>query len=227
MLTFEGNPPTVQSMNILLDLDGTLADPFLAISSSLNYAFDHFKIPRPSTATIRKMIGPPLQVSLRDYMEIKDEKQIAAVIEKYREHHVRDGLALYKLYPGVLEALQTLVQHHRLFTATSKPTVMADPILERTKAKPFFNTIYGAELNGTRSEKPELIRYILEQEQLDPADTVMIGDRKHDLIGAEKNQVVGYGVLWGFGDREELETYGAKKIFSTWNELVNSFTVEK
>jgi phosphoglycolate phosphatase len=92
----------------------------------------------------------------------------------------------------------------RLFVATSKPAVYAEKIIDYFNLSRFFRRVYGSELDGTRSAKSELIRYILAEQALLPAATLMIGDRKHDVIGAAQNAVRAVGVLWGFGSRAEL-----------------------
>ena len=51
----------------------------------------------------------------------------------------------------------------------------------------------------------------------------MIGDRKHDIIGAKENDMRGFGVLWGYGTKDELENSGAHALFKTPRELVTAF----
>ena len=49
---------------------------------------------------------------------------------------------------------------------------------------------------------------------------VMIGDRKHDIIGANKNNIESIGVLYGFGDKKELEDAGATKLAAEVSDLL-------
>lgn len=86
---------------------------------------------------------------------------------------------------------------------------------------PFFHAVHGSQLDGSRADKGELIAHILATEGLDPARTVMIGDRLHDVTGARKNNVAVIGVLWGFGDRAELEAAGATAIAERPAELAS------
>ncbi len=48
----------------------------------------------------------------------------------------------------------------------------------------------------------------------------MIGDREHDIIGAKENGVCGFGVLWGYGTKEELEVSGAHGCIRNPRELI-------
>jgi phosphoglycolate phosphatase len=205
-------------MNLLFDLDGTLAEPFPAIKSSLLYAFKKSGLPAPDDATLRKCIGPPLQVSLVKILGASPEQALQLMAD-YREHHAKNCIADYAFYPGAREALESLKNNHRLFVATSKPHAFARPILKHFGFDSFFEGIYGSELDGVRSAKTELIRYVLETEQLLPEKTLMIGDREHDALGARQNAVKAFGVLWGYGSREELVAAGTTQQAKNWLEL--------
>lgn len=43
----------------------------------------------------------------------------------------------------------------------------------------------------------------------------MVGDRKHDIIGAKKNGLNSVGVLYGYGGEDELKSAGADYIAAT------------
>ena len=51
----------------------------------------------------------------------------------------------------------------------------------------------------------------------------MIGDRKHDIIGAKETGLDSIGVLYGYGTYDELKNAGATCIANTtadiWNEV--------
>ena len=104
--------------------------------------------------------------------------------------------------------------------ATSKPELFARRIAEHFGFADRFDYIAGAAMNETRLKKAEVIRYALDALGLDdPAKVLMIGDRKHDVLGARECGLVCAGVLYGYGDREELEAAEAKYIVETAEEL--------
>jgi phosphoglycolate phosphatase len=107
-----------------------------------------------------------------------------------------------------------------LHIATSKPEVFARRILDHFDLAGSFTSIHGSELDGTRSDKGELIAYILGEQSIEHNDSVMIGDRKHDILGAINNDVPGVGVLWGYGSRDELEGAGATACIQQPNDLI-------
>lgn len=209
-------------MNLLFDLDGTLADPLDAFSSSMHYACDHFGVPRFSQETLRSLIGPPLHLELPKLLGEAKASLTAEFVRIYREHHGRDGIYQYRFYAGMDEALQALKSKHRVFVATSKPKVYADEIVEHFGKAKYFDFVYGSELSGVNSKKGDLIRFAMKEQGLESSKTIMIGDRKHDVIGATENGISAIGVTWGYGSASELETACARKIVHSWSELSQS-----
>jgi len=194
-------------LNLLFDLDGTLTDPQEGIVGSIQYALKKFSVDYKDDLTW--CIGPPLQESFASILNTKNKETLDTAIVYYRERFATTGLFENKVYEGIPELLDTLqASGHRLFIATSKPKVFADKILKHFDLAHFFESIYGSELDGTRSNKAELIKYILETERLDAKVTLMIGDRKHDILGARANDLVSIGVAWGYGKNAELKDAG-------------------
>ena len=205
---------------ILFDLDGTLTNSQLGITTCVAYALESFGIHTENPEELRKFIGPPLKESFVKYYNMTDGEGDRAV-EKYRERFATVGLYENEVYAGIPELLQKLkAQGKTLLVATSKPTVYSDKILEHFGLKEYFSYIAGSELDGTRVNKAEVIQYALEQMKITETETiVMIGDKEHDMIGAGICGVDSIGVLYGFGEREELENHGATYIAETVSDL--------
>ena len=201
---------------ILFDLDGTLTNSQLGITTCVAYALESFGIHTENPEELRKFIGPPLKESFVKYYNMTDGE-----VEKYRERFATVGLYENEVYAGIPELLQKLkAQGKTLLVATSKPTVYSDKILEHFGLKEYFSYIAGSELDGTRVNKAEVIQYALEQMKITESEKiVMIGDKEHDMIGAGICGVDSIGVLYGFGEREELENHGATYIAETVSDL--------
>ena len=210
----------VQSVNILFDLDGTLTDPRDGIVRCIQYALERLGLePRPETDLLH-YIGPPLRESFCELLNTNDEVALAQAVNVYRERYSTIGLLENEVYAGIPEALSALCERgDMLFVATSKPGLYAQQILEHFGLAGYFRRIWGCELDGTRADKGELIAHLLEREKLMPAETVMIGDRSHDAVGARANGVVPVGVLWGYGDEAELLSARCKALVRTPAEL--------
>jgi phosphoglycolate phosphatase len=206
-------------MNLLFDLDGTLADPLRAFRSSMDFALDELRAPRLGDDVLRSMIGPPMHIVLPVALgALRDRAD--DVMDAYREHHERHGIYLYDFYPGMDDAMQALAGRHRLFVATSKPRFFAEAIFRHFAKDQYFEFIYGSELSGERSNKAELIAHIARERGLRPGETLMIGDRKFDVEGASANGIPAIGVTWGYGAEAELVAAGARATVDRWSELL-------
>ena len=141
----------------------------------------------------------------------------------YRERYGRQGKFENTPYMGIAEGLARLERRTHLYVATSKPTHLAEDILSRLGLRKHFRAVQGSGRDGSASGKGEVIARLLRQEELAKNPVCMIGDRRHDLLGAQENGLSAYGVAWGFGLREELETAGPLAIFETPEALTQHF----
>lgn len=209
--------------NILFDLDGTLTDPREGITRSVQFALARLGIDEPDLRALEHFIGPPLLQCFMHSYEL-DEATAWQAVAHYRERFAEVGLYENRVFAGVDPLLQLLqTQGRHLYIATSKPTVFAEQIARHFDFARHFKLIYGSELDGTRTDKVELIRHLLEQEGLTAADCLMIGDRKHDLIGARCNGLDAAAVGYGFGSAEELQAEAPTYHFQTLAELHRAF----
>ena len=198
---------------ILFDLDGTLTDPKQGIVKCIEYALVELGISVPDNAGFEKYIGPPLQKAFSEILKTDDHRLIEAAIDYFRERFKEKGQYENEVYDGIQVLLEKLVRYgYRLFIATSKPEVFAKSILDHFNLSGYFEAIHGSQLDGTRSDKGDLIAWILSNENLTPDTTIMIGDRKHDIDGAAANHLQSIGVLWGYGSKDELETANANYL---------------
>ncbi len=210
-------------MRILFDLDGTLSDPFVGITASIQHALVALGRPAPAAQDFRWCIGPPLKQVFAKLLASEDNQLADAAVLKYRERFGSIGLFENVLHPGIESALVDLKSSgHSLCVATSKPTIFAERIVEHFGLNKYFSSVNGSELDGTRSDKTSLIAYILERDAIAPSDALMIGDREHDMIGASRNDVAALGVLWGYGSKEELESAGAFSCVTSPPELLEA-----
>ncbi len=205
---------------ILMDLDGTITDPKLGITKSVQYALRSKGVIIEDLDSLSKHIGPPLGESFMEFYDY-DETEAAELVEKYREYFSVTGIYENEVFEGMEELLQGLKNSgKKLITATSKPEIFARRILEHFHLDQYFDDICGATLDGSRSAKADVIRYALDKNGItDLNRVVMVGDRRHDIEGARKVGIVSVGVLYGFGSRTELAAAGADRIAETVPEV--------
>lgn len=204
----------------LFDLDGTLTDPALGITNSIMYALDKMGREIPPRESLYSFIGPPLVQSFQSLGMSKDEAETA--LRTYREYFSVKGLFENKVYNGIPEALENLSNAGvKIILATSKPELYAAQILEHFSLDKYFTSVCGASMDEKRVDKADVIKYALDTNGIsDKSKVVMIGDRLHDIIGAEKNGLYSVGVLWGYGSREEFHNAGADNIADSIPKMV-------
>lgn len=208
----------MKQKHILFDLDGTLTDPMMGITKSVRYALNYYGIEVNDLNNLLPFIGPPLRDSFQEYYGF-DEAKANEAVEKYREYYKNDGIFDNKVYRGMKECLQTLKDNgKKLYVATSKPEFFAKQIIEHFSLSEYFEYIGGSEFNS-REKKAEVIEYVLKTNQIDNNDVIMVGDRKHDIIGAHENKIPCVGVLYGYGTEDELKQYQADYLVASVEEL--------
>lgn len=190
--------------NVLFDLDGTLTDPKTGITKSVQYALKKFNIFEEDLEKLEPFIGPPLAQSFMEMYSLSQAEAKVAV-EYYREYFSTIGIYENELYEGIVELLEILSKDRILIVATSKPSVFAEEILKYFEISKYFDYVCGSNLDGTMSDKTEIINYLLKARDLVKDSTIMIGDRKHDIIGAHNNKIASIGVGYGYGSEEELQ----------------------
>jgi len=208
---------------LLFDLDGTLTDPKVGITTCVQYALQSFGIEEPDLDKLEPFIGPPLKESFMNFYDMSEEQADTAV-EKYRERFKDTGIFENKLYDGIPEMLRTL-QSKGMFlaVASSKPTVFVERILEHFNIAKYFSVVVGSELDGTRVNKDEVVQEALSRlfkdKPIQKEQVYMIGDRKFDVEGAKALQVESVGVTYGYGSMEELKEAKADYIVRSVEEL--------
>ncbi|MEY7999700.1 HAD family hydrolase [Clostridium sp. Mt-5] len=205
---------------ILFDLDGTLTDSKEGITRSVQYALRKYNIVVENLDLLENFIGPPLKDSFMEYYGFS-EKQAFQAIEYYRQYFEEKGMFENKVYENIESLLQKLKKLGlNLIVATSKPTAFAEKILRHFNLYTYFDIVIGSNLDGTRGKKGEVIRYIIDKCNIDNSqEVVMVGDRRHDAIGAGENGVDCIGVAYGYGSVEELRNAKATYIVHNVEEL--------
>lgn len=203
---------------VLFDLDGTLTDSGEGIINCARLALEHFGLPIPTSAEMRAFVGPPLHETFPRFGVPADK--IDEAIRVYRSRYIPTGMFENTPYPGIKEVLEALKKNgYTLYVATSKPEEMSVTILERFGLAPYFDRIFGASTDTSRSTKDAVIAYLLEQSGA-KEDMVMVGDTKYDVLGAKVHGIPTIGVSWGYGSVEEMEQAGAVGIADTMEQLL-------
>lgn len=209
--------------NIFFDLDGTVTDSGPGIVKSVQYALRCYGIDEPDLDKLNSFVGPPLYKSFMNYLDCSEEEAKEAV-ECYREYYAENGLYENKLYDGIESLLYNLKEKgYKIILASSKPRIYVKRILSYFRIMRYFDYVEGSELNSQRTDKGELLAYVLKKWDLRPEESVMIGDRKYDIEGAKANGMDSIAVGYGYGSVDELSAAGPTLFFPTIEELKNFF----
>ncbi|MCI5652171.1 MAG: HAD hydrolase-like protein [Ruminococcus bromii] len=205
---------------ILFDLDGTLTDSGEGVMKSVRFALDRMGFPDEPYSALRRFIGPPLHKSFMDFYGFPEEKAFEAV-ETMRVRYREKGVYENSLYPGMKEMLFHLKDAGaKLCVATSKPAYFTEIILKQHGIFDLFTHVVGANLDGTLTDKTEVIREVLRRIGDTSGERIfMIGDRKFDMIGAKNCGIPGVGVYFGYAEPGELEQADAAYVVQTVAEL--------
>jgi phosphoglycolate phosphatase len=170
---------------------------------------------------LRWCIGPPLYRSFMTLLGTEDLAVAQRAVELYRERFGPIGLYENAVYPGVPEMLESLRRKGlRLYVATAKPTVYATRVVEHFGLERHFERVYGSELDGTRTDKVELVGHLIEETGIDPGAAALVGDREHDILAARAHGMLAVGVVYGYGSVEELRGVGAEALCATPEQVV-------
>lgn len=206
-----------RAATVVFDLDGTLIDSAPGIHRCLSETFAHFGIPALTAQTFQPLLGPPFRTSLP---ALVGERNVDEVLVHYRSLYSGGGMFETSLYPGIAELVTALRRGNvRLAVATSKLDAYTEPILTRLGVADCFEVLCG-HVEPHRNTKTLVVEEALAQlGRPDPDTVVMVGDRRHDVVGAQANGVPALGAGWGYGAPGELAAAGAVDVFDTPAEL--------
>jgi phosphoglycolate phosphatase len=211
------------------DLDGCVVISDEAIGDGLRHALDLIGLPAPDDVSMRAAIGPPLITTIGARLRLagldpetgEGAALLTAAVAAYRTRYAKVGFDLTRPVPGMVELLERLhdTGHGRTIIVTAKPAAVAEPLLVHLGLRGAFDAVHGAPMGPEVEEKPVTLARALVTTGTAAADAVMIGDRSHDILAGRACGTPTIGVLWGAGDRDELEQAGAGRVVARPEEL--------
>lgn len=206
---------------VLFDMDGTLADTSEGIFACFEYAFKKLGAEPPTEEELKECVGPPLLDSFLKFFG-GDQARAVAGVNAYRERYAVKGWRECTLYPGLENCLAALQRAGiKAGVATCKPQPFAEMILKDKGIGKYFSIVVGSKLDNSFDDKAEIIALAMKNAGVLPENTVMVGDRAGDMLGALKKGALPVGVGFGFAREGELEAAGAAFVAADYPALEN------
>jgi phosphoglycolate phosphatase len=203
---------------VVFDLDGTLSDPLLGFSRSINHALNLQGLPGRAPADLARFIGPPLYESAVELTGSADPAAHARLIADYRQRYGEIGYSENALYDGIPEMLQALrATGATLGVCTSKRADFAKRILALFGLRDLFAFVSGGDIGVHKWQQLQALR----ASGAVDGDSVMVGDRAVDVTSAHRSGLHACGVLWGFGSLDELQSERPRHIAEKPQDLLS------
>jgi phosphoglycolate phosphatase len=201
---------------IIFDMDGTLLDSAPGITKSLTHAIRHLGHDFHPPAGVQELFGPPMNQVVAELLRPFGDDRVEQCVQTYREHYRDYGLYDCSPYPGIAEALQSLIADGvSLEVATSKRQEFADKMLRHAGLHGMFEEVRGTTADGSLDDKADLLRLMSASLSHSRSCLLMIGDKRDDMLAASKNAIPAIGVTWGYGTAQELTESGAVALLDS------------
>lgn len=209
--------------NILFDLDGTITDSSPGIINSYLHSLNKIGLAEDDIDKLKSYIGSPLRAYYTERHNLSTADSDIAV-KHFREHYAQTGIFENAVYPGMAELIDKLQENgFRLYIATSKPLEFAITVLNHFKIKEYFNSIHGSDMSADNKPKDRLIADAILMNGLSEDESIMIGDRYHDVNGAKTNGIASIAVTYGYGSINELSELQPEYIAASADEIEKIF----
>lgn len=196
----------MKQKHILFDLDGTIVRSDPGITRGVQKSLEQFGI-YEEPENLKKFVGPPLVESYTKLYGLS-LLQYEKALEIFHEYYRSTGIFECELYEGIEEMLKVLSKDYRLYIATSKPEKEARRVIEHFGLDKYFTFVGGSDgdFNTKRSTKAAVIEYVLKSNNIeDKTAAIMVGDKVHDIVGANTVGLKSIGILYGYGSMEEFD----------------------
>lgn len=196
----------------VFDLDGTLIDSLSQIAKNMNITRRAHGFPSMEIDFYRENLGRPVTEMFSDLKVNLEQKE--NLISYFRKLLVLDIRRNNLLFEGVMEAIEFLISKNFLLAiATSKPTYLAELVIQNSELKSFPFFIQGTDGFLPKPE-PEVILRCLDH--FGDQNAFMVGDRSEDMVAAKRAGVGSIGIASGFHSQNFLASHGADVTFESF-----------
>ena len=200
---------------VVFDLDGTLVDSAADLGNAVNRVLKAHGFPVHDISRYQDFIGSGAEMMVKRALPDNSREDsilkecLSEFMNDYNENFDVDTV----LYDGIPELLDHLSDKSIILTLlTNKPEQITLKLSESLLSVWDFKVVMGSSEGIPKKPDPTGAKLLLEKIGIQGSQTVYFGDSGIDMKTAVSSGMLPVGVLWGFRDREELETSGAKYI---------------
>jgi phosphoglycolate phosphatase len=208
---------------VIFDLDGTLLDTIDDIADSTNKALETYGYPQFSVDEYKYFVGKGVDHLIKSVIKAGniEEEAFVKIKEKYFEIYEKQGLINTKIYKGINELLNYLLEKKiSINILSNKPQIQTDKVIDYYFDKNIFTLVYGKKVEFLPKPDPSSANDLVKKLGLDAKDVLYVGDTETDIFTAKNASFESVGVLWGFRKRTELVNAGADYIVEEPSEIV-------
>ena len=203
---------------VFFDLDGTITDSAGGIIKGILYMLEKIGIEENDEKKIQAFLGPPMKQHLMKEYGLSDQRADKAYAY-YREYYDGQGIYENRPFDGIKDAILAIKRSGKtVYIATSKPEPQALKVLDRFDLTNLFSEVFAARHDLGVSYKNEVLERALSLLG-DTPNAVMVGDRHHDIHGGRHVGFDTVGVLYGYGDYDELQNAGCDYLIDSVQDL--------
>lgn len=184
---------------IVFDLDGTLVDSKEDLAVAVNVAVESFGFPPLPHPEIYGYVGDGAAALIRRALPADQDGLLPQALDRFLSYYRRHLLDTTRPYPGVVDSLRRWSPKYRMALLTNKPIAMTEAILSGLSLAGYFCDVRGGDSFGTKKPDPEGLVHILREAGVTPAEAVMVGDAKNDVLAGRAAGTVTCGVTYGLG----------------------------
>ncbi len=203
---------------IVFDWDGTVMDSTGVIAGSIQSACRDLGLPVPSDEDARHVIGLGLLQALRYAVPAAPESMYEPLADRYRHYFLAQDTSI-PLYAGARETIDELhASGYLLGVATGKSRAGLDRVLDTSGMRAYFHATRTADQTFSKPH-PAMLLEIMDELDVLPERTLMIGDTTHDVELARNAGVDAVAVGHGAHPPEQLLALSPRALVNDFTEL--------
>ena len=211
---------------IIFDLDGTLVNSLEDIADSMNTVLREFNFPVHNVQTYKQFVGHGIRNLILKALPETDRD--AAIIEKcyhtMMEVYRNNCINKTRPYDGIVELLDALASRNlKLAVFSNKTDEFTKKIVLALLPNWNFEAIIGLSNEAHKKPNPSVVLHISEIFNLNAENIIYVGDSGVDMQTANNAGMYAVGALWGFQEKEELLSNGARHLINHPLDLIKIF----